>query len=135
MTAAYEPGTDWAIDHVVSVTDGDTIRVIRSQVVGHTDDLVIAARDRRRNGVAIRLVTLDTPERGEPGYTDAGDDVAVWLLAHQGRLRIETWPGGGFDRLLGDVYVTGDRANTLSQWMLRHGRRGLGWDAYLEDRA
>ncbi len=64
---SFEPGTDWAIDRVVSITDGDTIRVVRSRIVGQTDDLDIAARDRRRNGVAIRLVTLDTPERGQHG--------------------------------------------------------------------
>jgi endonuclease YncB( thermonuclease family) len=135
MTATYEPGTDWAIDAVPRIVDGDTIRVIRSRIVGQTDDQLIVARDRHRNGMAIRLVTLDTPERGEPCYTDARDDVARWLLEHAGRLRIETWPGGGFDRLLGDVYVAGDRADTLSQWMLRYGNRGQGWDAYTGSKA
>ncbi len=65
---------------------------------------------------------------------EAREDVAVWLLAHEGRLRIETWPGGGFDRLLGDVYLAGDRSNTLSQFMLRDANHGLGWDAYVGDR-
>jgi hypothetical protein len=48
VTAAYEPGTDWAIDAVTRIVDGDTIRVVRSRIVGQTDDLLIAARDRRR---------------------------------------------------------------------------------------
>ncbi len=135
MTATYEPGTDWAVDAVARIVDGDTIRVVRSRVLGQTDDQLVVARDRHRNGMAIRLVTLDTPERGEPGYVEARDDVARWLLEHAGRLRIETWPGGGFDRLLGDVYVAGDRADTLSQWMLRYGNGGLGWDPYVGSKA
>jgi endonuclease YncB( thermonuclease family) len=143
VTAAYRPGTDWQVTAVAKVTDGDSLRLFRRRVfedscVPVADGLRLQQRacieddpEQSPNGVAIRLITLDTPERGQPGYAEAREDVATWLLAHEGRLRVETWPGGGFDRLLGDVYVEGDRSDSLSQWMLRYGNHGLGWDPYV----
>jgi endonuclease YncB( thermonuclease family) len=143
VTAAYRPGTDWQVTAVAKVTDGDTVRLFRRKVYeqgpypssdGMRARQIVYFEDdpeQSPNGVAIRLITLDTPERGQPGYAEAREDVARWLLAHEGRLRVETWPGGGFDRLLGDVYVEGDRSNTLSQFMLRDANHGLGWDPYV----
>jgi endonuclease YncB( thermonuclease family) len=119
-------GTDWVVERVVSITDGDTVRLVRrrSEVI---DGLGVDHYDTEPKGIAIRLVTLDTPERGEPGHDKAKQDVIDWLTFWRGELRIETWPGGGFDRLLGDIYA-GDRGNTLSQHMLRD----KGWLPYVK---
>lgn len=112
-------GTDWAVQHVVRVIDGDSVRVVRRRTSPIADGLDCDVYDTDPDGVALRLITLDTPERGEPGYSEAAADVADWLHEYRDRLRVETWPGGGFDRLLADIYVHGDRSNTLSQHMLR----------------
>lgn len=128
-TSVY--GTDWAIERVVSITDGDTLRVVRRRSLMVADGLGMDFYDTEPKGVAIRLITLDTPEHNEVGWADAKRDVARWI-DHYPNLRIETWPGGGFDRLLGDIYVAGDRSNTLSQWMLRYGNNGAGWLPYLK---
>lgn len=127
-------GTDWAIDRVVSVTDGDTVRLVRSRSLGISDGLETFQCDSEPKGVAIRLVNLDTPERGEPGYTEARDDLdawlsdPAWLAAWRTDLRVITYPGGGFDRLLGDIYMAGDIGNTASQYMLRE----RGWLPYVK---
>ena len=82
-------------------------------------------RTHHPRGVAVRLVTLDTPERGEPGGVEARTDVARWLIAHQESVRCQTYGSAGWDRLLGDLYVTTDRGDTLSQHMLLK-----GWSPY-----
>ncbi len=125
MTAPV--GTDWAVDRVVTVTDGDTLRLIRRRTLTIDSDLACDVYDANPRGVPVRLVTVDTPERGQAGYADATRDVTAWLELHAGRVRVETWPGGGFDRLLGDLYVAGDRSDTLTQWMLRD----RGWLPYV----
>ncbi len=121
---------DWLISQVVSVTDGDTVRLhLVREAVESLDETWEQARTTRTHhprGVAVRLVTLDTPERGDVGYVEARTDVARWLLAHQENLRCQTYGSAGWDRLLGDVYVTTDRGDTLTQHMLRQ-----GWDPYL----
>lgn len=114
-----DPGTDWTLERIVSVTDGDSLRVLRRRTFFVGDGLEGAIYDAGSKGIPIRLITLDTPERGEDGWARAGDDVRWWLFNNIGRLSITTWTDGGFSRHLGDIWVTGDRSNTLSQWMLR----------------
>lgn len=132
---------------LASVTDGDTVRahLSREEVVKAKEDPVVVVAGWVIRGVAnratpviiesddpkgepLRLVTLDTPEKGDEGYYDAQRDVILWLNEHFGRLEAETYLSGGFDRLLADVYEVGNRSNTLSQHMLR-----IGWDPYVED--
>jgi len=73
--------------------------------------------------VHLRLVTLDTPERGEDGWAKARSDVMLWLAQWPVvALRVDTYGDGGFGRLLADVYPVGRRSETLSQHMLQ-----LGW--------
>lgn len=126
MTALL--GTDWAVQRVVKVTDGDTVRLARVRTEIVADGIWADFYD--STSVPIRLINLDTPERGQPGHTEATLDARTWLAHHAAELRVETWPGGGFDRLLGDIYVAGDRGNTLTQWMLRE----RGWAPYVEAR-
>lgn len=121
-------GTDWHIDRLVKVTDGDTVRVTRSRTLDVIDGIEISAHD--THGVAIRLVNLDTPERGQPGYLEARGDLVAWLMLWGDALRVITYPGGGFDRLLGDIYVGNDPSHTATQYMLRD----RGWPAYVDHR-
>lgn len=125
-------GTDWQVERVVRVVDGDTVRLIRSRVVNATDDFEVIFRDRREDGVSVRLVNLDTPERGQEGYTQAGLDLARWLsespLYYRRDLRVITYPGGGFDRLLGDIYVEGRIGETATKHMIID----KGWPPYVK---
>lgn len=122
-------GTDWTVTRIVSVTDGDSLRVIRRRTTPAGDGLNIDIYDAEPAGVPIRLITLDTPERGKVGYLDARRDVLTWLMQIEAKpgLSITTWPDGGFGRHLGDIWVTGRRSETLSQWMLRE----RGWLPYV----
>lgn len=124
-------GTDWAVARVVRVVDGDTVRLIRKRTT-HLDGLTLDVYDSGDDGVSVRLVNLDTPERGQDGYTEAADDLRHWIGRWRSGLpakfRVITYPGGGFDRLLGDIYVEGDIGNTATQWMLRD----KGWKPYVK---
>lgn len=143
-------GTDWNRVIPVRGTDGDTVRIRRQQLewellttceVGDTLRMTewklrVVEDDEEElpNGVAGRLVNLDTPERGEPGYKEAAQTVWAWVLAHADDLRCITYDGGGgFDRILIDLYVLSADGRTVedsaSQYMLRQ-----GWAPYLAGR-
>lgn len=116
---------DWAFT-TASVTDGDTVRAHLTREVGVVNGWALTVHSTDPKGVRLRLVILDTPERGQVGYSEAKAHVLEWLQAHTGRLRCETYQAGGFDRLLADIYVDGERGNTLTQYMLQ-----MGWDPYV----
>lgn len=129
--------TDWEVEGVVRVVDGDTVRIIREQtevidgLEQITRDVADPDNDGDVDGVSVRLVNLDTPERGEPGYSEAKADLASWLTAHAETMRVRTYGAtGGFDRLLGDFYVPGPNGDidSASQWMMRE----RGWLPYVK---
>lgn len=135
-------GTDWNRVVPVRGVDGDTVRLRRQQLswtlfeeceIGDGTllqewKLRVIADDPEElpDGIAVRLVNLDTPERGEPGYREASDEVWAWIMGRRDRLRCITYDaGGGFDRLLVDLYVLCPDGRTVeetaSQWMLKRG--------------
>lgn len=131
------------------VTDGDTVRMhlegenklgaVGKPALryGWVNELTITSRtDPFMTGVlglhgpAIRLITLNTPERGTEGWSEATADLLDWF-DYQPALEVELWPGdGAFSRYLGDVYVAGYRDRTASEYMLRQ-----GWLPYLGARS
>lgn len=117
---------DWQIDHVVSVTDGDTIRAMLSRDEPLDNGLRHKVYTENPKGDPLRLVHLDTPERGQTGYYEARDDVRFWLDAHPW-LRVATPYKDSLSRRVADIYVAGDRADTLSQWMVLE----RGWPVWL----
>lgn len=116
---------DWAAE-VVSVTDGDTLRLHLRRTVPLVPGWRQVVEDDDPDGQPVRLVILDTPERGDPGWRLARADLAAWIAARVGMLRCETYESAGWDRLLGDLYVDGRRGDTATQHMLQ-----LGWPSYL----
>lgn len=116
---------DWKLE-VASVTDGDTIRGHLSRELPVTNGWSQTLHTTNPKGYPLRLVILNTPERGQPGYVEARADLARWLELRRGRLRVETYESAGWDRLLADIYGEGDRSDTASQWMLLQ-----GWASYL----
>ena len=127
------PATTWHVTHPGAV-DGDTVRayLTREEWIGGGFAQTVYSARQADDGtplpatVSLRLVTLDTPERGQPGYREASDDVRAWLAAHPGPLLVDTYESGGFERLLADVYPEGQRGETLSQAMLQ-----LGWEPWV----
>jgi endonuclease YncB( thermonuclease family) len=135
------PVETWTIDQF-TVTDGDTIRVFRSMERHAREpvplgDFIHEELERTRTnpathprGESVRLVTLDTPETGKPGWASARAELSVWLEARRGRLMVDIYPKepqGGMGRLLGDVWTVGDRQDTATQFMLRR-----GWEPWVE---
>lgn len=111
-------GIRWNIVNVVSVTDGDTLRAIRTRVVD-VDGKLFQVTDAAAKGVPIRLTWLDTPERGEVGWGDARLDLTSWVAAHSGQMVVVIYGDAGWGRMLGDIQsINGE---SVSQWMLQRG--------------
>jgi len=127
---AWSPheGTEWRVETVVSVTDGDTVRLRRSRVI-ELDGRTYRITDEDPRGVPIRLTWVDTPERGEAGYKQAHDDLAAWIFERTAPLRVVCFESGGWDRLMGDL-LDAD-GNSASQWLMTEGNGGAGWPAYV----
>jgi micrococcal nuclease len=96
---------------VVSVTDGDTLVVAPSRQGG--------AEER------VRLLAIDTPERGQPGHAEAREALSDLVGGRAVRLDFEE-PGvlkrDRYGRILAYVLVDGSNANIE---IVR-----LGWSAY-----
>ena len=90
---------------VVRVVDGDTM--------DEDIDLGFYMRTRQR----LRVARIDTPERGEPGFTEATDRVKE-LCPVGKEVVISTSKTGGFGRCLAEVMV--DEVN-LSDTLLTEG--------------
>jgi endonuclease YncB( thermonuclease family) len=124
-------GTEWQVERVVSVTDGDTVRLVRSRPI-EIDGRHYRLVDDNPKGESIRLVWVDTPERGEAGRNEARVDLSVWIAARcpLGKLnepvglRVVCYESGGWDRILGDL-LDAD-GNSASQWLMAE----RGWPAY-----
>jgi endonuclease YncB( thermonuclease family) len=115
-------GTVWAVDAVPRITDGDTVRLVRSRVI-ELDGRRYRLTDAEPTGVPIRLVWLDTPERGQPGYLQARDDLAHWIW-DRADITVVCYESAGFDRLLGDLIDA--EGNSASQYLMIE----CGWPAY-----
>lgn len=87
---------------VVRIIDGDTIDV--------DVDLGFYLTARAR----LRFARIDTPERGQEGFTEATDRVKE-LTPVDSIIRIKTGKTGGFGRWLAEIYYGKDRRNLNDQ--------------------
>jgi endonuclease YncB( thermonuclease family) len=121
-------GTEWDVEEVIKVTDGDTVRLIRSRIID-LDGKHYRLTDAEPAGIAIRLVWVDTPEKGDhPGWENARADLNYWIYWHagtQGPLRVICYESGGWDRIMGDL-IDAD-GNSASQWLMTE----RGWPPYV----
>lgn len=119
-------GTTWLIDSIHHIVDGDTIVVTRRRDMQLGDDMfgVVDLKPK-----SVRLVWVDTPERGDhPGYEDARDDLSLWmaLSLSKGSVHVICYESAGWDRLLGDL-INSD-GDSASQWLMTE----RGWPAYVK---
>lgn len=119
-------GTEWRIVAMHHVVDGDTVHVIRSCGMQLGDDWFDVADIKPK---PIRLVWVDTPERGKPGYREATEDLEEWI-AHAESIRVICYESAGWDRTLGDL-IDAD-GNSASQYLMTQGNNGAGWPAYVK---
>lgn len=116
-------GTEWHVESVARFVDGDTVRLVRSRIAQLGDDRFKLTDVGSK---LVRLVWVDTPERGdEPGYGKATRDLHEWVADH-GRwpLRVVCYESAGWDRMLGDL-IDSD-GNSASQWLMTE----RGWPPY-----
>ena len=145
-------GSDWNLVIPHRAVDGDTHRLWRTQVTWELESERRAMRGtltakwqvqviyddpaKVPDGESCRLINLDTPEKKDTvPYRLATAEAWAWITGHADRLRcVSYYTGGGFDRLLVDLYVLGLDGvieETLTDWMLRHGNNGQGWAPYV----
>jgi endonuclease YncB( thermonuclease family) len=120
-------GTEWQVDRIDKVTDGDTVRLIRSRIE-HMGDHDFRITD--VTSMPIRLVWVDTPEKGDhPGWETARADLTTWIATHHNEgqaLRVITYESAGWDRMLGDLI--GADGCSASQWLMVE----RGWPPYVK---
>lgn len=83
---------DYAIRDVLRVVDGDTC------------DLSIDLGLHLTAALRFRILNLDTPERGQPGWAYATEVTHAWLATATAPLRVTTHKADSFGRWLGFVY-------------------------------
>lgn len=88
---------DYPVLAVKRVVDGDTVDLVVGRNIGFH---VTASAT-----IRFRLLDVDTPERGKPGYVEAADFVKLWLENHHGKVRCSTHKDDSFGRWLAYVYV------------------------------
>jgi endonuclease YncB( thermonuclease family) len=127
VTRPLPPRFTYQLDTATAV-DGDTVRAHLTRHIPLTESLT-ATIHTTDHPIALRLLWVDTPERNNPdGWRRARTDTTTWLAAHAGNLTVETHGHDNFGRQLADIYITGDRTNTLSQWLIIE----RGWLPYEE---
>jgi endonuclease YncB( thermonuclease family) len=124
-------GREWNVEEVMAyksgirMGDGDTLKVIRSRI-----DFIGDHRFRIEDvdPVSVRLVWVDTPERGQEGYREAAEDLSEWLDRAwlMGPVTVIIYESAGWDRLLGNL-IRAD-GESASQYLVME----QGWDIYEE---
>ncbi len=91
--------------HCTKVVDGDTIDV--------TVDLGFDVLHKMR----LRLAGVNTPERGQPGYTEAGNEVRNLILDRDVIIRTEKDRQEKYGRYLAEILIPESDA-TVNQTLL-----------------
>lgn len=107
--------TPWSfrVLEVVRVVDGDTL------------DVLVDMGFRVQCTQRLRLLGLDTPERGKPGYIGARDDLTKWTVDNAPLVTL-VFKGDSFGRWLVDLRPAAG-GESCSDWMV-----GRGWPVYSE---
>lgn len=102
---------DYAVTEVARVVDGDTVD-LRIDLGFHMGALL-----------RFRILGLDTPERGQPGWAEATQTARDWLAGRT--LRASTSKADSFGRWLADVYDPTTAENlakhVIGQMLSQHG--------------
>lgn len=108
--------------------DGDTCDLVRS-TIQYLGDKPMYVTD--IDPEPIRLVWVDTPERGKDGWALGKAELTAWLerKLEIGPLTVICYGSAGWDRQLGDL-ISYD-GESASQWLMIHGNDGKGWPPYV----
>lgn len=108
--------------------DGDTCDLLRTTVQLLADNYKQIAD---LEPEPVRLVWVDTPERGELGWALAKAEFTAWIerKLELGPLTVICYGSAGWDRQLGDL-IAAD-GESASQWLIIHGNDEQGWPPYV----
>ena len=99
-----------------------TYQAIVDRVIdGDTVDMIVDYGFRLEQTQRIRLLHVDTPERGKPSWQEATDTLKFYLHAAaekdpggEGRLRLISHKTGKFGRWLGEIYSLDEEINVTA---------------------
>lgn len=109
---------DYSVVQVIRVVDGDTYDLTLEKEM----DFGFYLREKKRWSHRFRLLGVDTPERGEPGFAAATAFAEAWLAGAigAGMLRAQTYKTDSFGRWLVDLYRI-DTGSTLTRALIDAG--------------
>ena len=94
---------DYAVDRITKYGDGDSFWCVVKKDMGfHVEG---------QANIHVRVLHVDTPERGQPNYQEATVFTNGWLSMHLPHLRLLSVEEDSFGRWLSEVYdsMTGER--------------------------
>lgn len=103
---------------VVRWVDGDTVDLTVAKEI----DIGFHIHQRAEYTGRFRLVTVDTPERGQPGYHEAREFCESWLPPGAA-VDVTTYKTDSFGRWLADLRfpdAPGTASTSISELLLRH---------------
>ena len=96
--------------------------VLARAVDGDTVDLNIDLGFKIFAKIRVRLVGVDTPERGQPGFKEATDFVIAWFAERDNICSVTTIKTGKYGRWLAHIdSVSADDPFTLNTRLLNEG--------------
>jgi endonuclease YncB( thermonuclease family) len=102
---------------VVRVIDGDTFTIRELVILGNGHLPIISVS-------SVRLLRVDTPERGEPDFKKAKEMLAT--LVSKG-IALEVTKRDGFGRWLAEVYLCVQGATTIARRSINDIMIEQGW--------
>ena len=114
------PAPEWHYTGtVIRWVDGDTVDMRVEKVI----DVGFRIQQTAAYTGRFRLVTVDTPEQGDPGYEEAREFCESWLPPGS-TVDVTTYKSDSFGRWLADLRfpgAPGTASRSMSELLLRHG--------------
>jgi micrococcal nuclease len=98
---------EYRVTEVIRVVDGDTV------------DLRLDLGFHLSTALRFRILGLDTPERGQPGWAEATEYTRVYLATFPQPLKVRTEKADSFGRWLADVYPSAPNFESLTEHVIR----------------
>lgn len=112
----------YQVDKIIKYGDGDSFWAVLSKDIGFYV--------RGQAPVHVRVTHIDTPERGQPLYVEAGEFTMNWLIMNEGKLDALSEKRDEFGRWLCDIYnrETGERLSDALK-AVGFAKPGSKWNA------
>lgn len=105
----------YTLSDLLRVVDGDTVDLRLSKTV----DFGFGVHEQKFYSGRFRLTVVDTPERGQEGWTQATEFTRAWITRNKSIALVTTHKSDSFGRYLADIFLPS--GESLSGELLRTG--------------